>query len=139
MEALPESPRRKELCMRPLAPRQKISILALAVVLAAPWTAGATPWAGQQPSRPSFLQQIWTVLTSALGLGVTPDAGCNMDPSGGCASGGISIEPPWTPDAGCNMDPDGRCGLTSRDRLGPIEIPQAGCQMDPSGACNPGS
>lgn len=47
--------------------------------------------------RPAALSQIWNLLTS-----IWSEAGCRMDPNGGC------IPEPQT-DAGCRMDPSGGC------------------------------
>lgn len=75
----------------------------LAVTLAASLAAG----------RPSLLDHVWSLLTSAWS-----EAGCRMDPNGSCA-------PAPQTDEGCRMDPNGRCL--------PAPEADAGCGMDPSG------
>jgi hypothetical protein len=45
--------------------------------------------------RPTFLSQVWTLLTT-----IWDEEGCGMDPNGRCI-------PAPQPDAGCGMDPNG--------------------------------
>ncbi|HEX3526991.1 MAG TPA: hypothetical protein VH988_07985 [Thermoanaerobaculia bacterium] len=95
--------------MPPLTSRRKTAILALAVALALPWTAAAAPQARHQPASAGVLQQLWATLTSFWSTGVTPDDGCQMDPSGRCRPGSAAPAPAITPDDGCRMDPSGGC------------------------------
>lgn len=95
--------------MPPLTLRRKTAIFALAVALALPWAAAAAPQTRHQPVSSGFLHQLWATLSSFWSTGVTPDSGCQWDPSGRCRAGSAAPAPALTPDSGCQMDPDGRC------------------------------
>ncbi len=93
--------------MTRLALRLRITGLVLATALAVPCALAAAP-APQHP-KAGLLQQLWTALAGFWGTGVTPDSGCQMDPSGGCTKSGAMPAPTITPDDGCKMDPSGGC------------------------------
>lgn len=58
---------------------------------------------GLAAGQPAFLDQLWSLLTSALNASTT-DEGCGADPDGRCS-------PAPQPNAGCGADPDGGpCG-----------------------------
>jgi hypothetical protein len=88
--------------------RLRLTALVLVVALAVPCAAAATPKQGRQPAA-GLLGQIWLVLTSFWGTGVTPDSGCRMDPDGRCLPGSAAPAPAITPDSGCRWDPNGLC------------------------------
>ncbi|HEY2739403.1 MAG TPA: hypothetical protein VGK45_13430 [Thermoanaerobaculia bacterium] len=90
--------------------RLRFTALVLAAALAIPCAAAAAPKTGRQPAGSGVLGQIWLVLTSFWGTGVTPDDGCHWDPSGACISGSAAMPAPAiTPDSGCRWDPSGLC------------------------------
>jgi hypothetical protein len=53
-------------------------------------------------AAPGPLGQLWQLLSSLWDIPATHDAGCIMDPSGGCREA-----PQPQPDEGCIMDPSG--------------------------------
>jgi len=56
------------------------------------------------PAHLGLLDPLWSLLSTLWGAPATPDAGCEWDPNGRCASA-----PQPQMDAGCEWDPDGRC------------------------------
>ena len=87
--------------------RQTLMLLLLGLALAVPTASAAdleTPRAQQAgQSSPDFLERLWLLFT-----GLWSDAGCRLDPLGGCSMG--SEEPPASNlDSGCGMDPLGGC------------------------------
>lgn len=69
---------------------------------------GATP-EGQARSAMDLLDRLWSALT-----GIWAEAGCIIDPHGGCAA--IQAEPPApapSTDEGCIIDPNGGCAPRS--------------------------
>lgn len=74
-------------------------------------------------AQPAFFEPLWIYLASVWS-GSSADAGCGMDPDGGCA--------PEQPDAGCGADPNGMCTPDTQ------EATDAGCGWDPFG-CPKGS
>lgn len=96
--------------MPPLTLRRHIAILALAMALALPWAALAAPQAPpHQSAGLGLLHQLWAAISSFWGVGVTPDSGCHMDPSGNCLPGSAAPAPTIAPDSGCHWDPNGNC------------------------------
>jgi len=89
--------------------RLRFTALVLAAALAVPCAAAASPQSGRQPAGSGLLGQIWLVLTSFWGTGVTPDDGCRMDPNGGCLPRSAAPAPVITRDDGCHWDPSGGC------------------------------
>ncbi len=89
--------------------RLRFTALVLAAALAVPCAAAAAPNPGRQPAASGLLGQIWLVLSSFWGAGVTPDDGCHMDPSGGCLPRNAAPVPTIILKDGCHMDPDGAC------------------------------
>ena len=90
--------------------RKVLVLLLLSAVLAAP---GA--FAGHRPQKPravnraepaplALVSRAWTLLTS-----LWSKTGCQIDPSGRCASDPVQ-QPLPTADIGCNIDPNGGCG-----------------------------
>ena len=92
-----------------LALRLRITALVLAAALAVPCAVAAAPAPKHPKADAGLLQQLWTALAGFWGAGVTPDDGCKMDPSGGCAPRTSLPASPITPDSGCKMDPSGGC------------------------------
>lgn len=67
----------------------------------------------------------WVSGTWSWLRGVWPEAGCILDPNGGCLTNA-----PVRPQDGCGIDPNGRClGRARRPR------PTEGCGIDPDGHC----
>lgn len=93
-------------------------VLVLALGLAAPssWAAGI--------ENPRTAPEVVTRLRNLL-TGLWAEAGCIIDPHGGCAA-------PIQPDEGCIIDPNGGC----RGGAAPVQ-PDAGCIIDPNGGCSP--
>ena len=92
-------------------------VLVLALALATPpsWAAGV-----ENPrTAPDLLSRFWRLMTA-----IWSDAGCALDPHGGCSA-------PILPDEGCAIDPNGGCAA-------PI-LPDEGCILDPNGGCSPRS
>jgi hypothetical protein len=89
--------------------RLRFTALVLAAALAIPCAAAASPNPGRQPAGSGLLGQIWIVLTSFWGTGVTPDDGCHWDPDGRCITGSVAPVPTIILKDGCHMDPNGGC------------------------------
>jgi hypothetical protein len=92
-------------------PRRNLASLLLAASLLAPWAASAAPNSPVELRVHSSagLTTFWSLLTT-----LWAEAGCIIDPNGGCHGGAQSTAPPppAVPDAGCGIDPSGRCGST---------------------------
>ncbi|HWM90549.1 MAG TPA: hypothetical protein VN493_07255 [Thermoanaerobaculia bacterium] len=80
--------------------RRRISVLLLALVLAAPWSLAAEPRFEQRGAAWNLFDRLWGALTS-----LWSEAGCTLDPSGKCLGGNVAP----MGDNGCTLDPDGRC------------------------------
>jgi hypothetical protein len=110
-------------------PARLVLVCLTAATLALPvW--GASPRERIAPGV-DLLTRLWSVLTAAWA-----DAGCWIDPNGGCATG--SPEGPGT-DEGCGIDPHGGCAAGRSEA--PMAPPgtDAGCGIDPNGGCGSGS
>src|SRR4051812_21584432 len=109
--------------MRYISPR-RIVLLAILVLLIAPW-ASAAPRHGSTPPAsfsvgigiPDVLSLAWRFIT-----GGWIKEGCQIDPGGRCV-------PPLPTKEGCNIDANGHCL--------PAVPTKTGCQIDPSGQCLP--
>lgn len=103
--------------MRRLHSARVLFVLLLTIVLGAPPVWG-------QPARPevtSAFSQLWGLIIELWG-----DAGCIIDPYGGCTAGA-----PCSPgQAGCGIDPYG----ASSARSG-LSFAEEGCILDPHGGC----
>jgi hypothetical protein len=108
--------------------RLGLAAVALALVLALPTTAGASPAAGGSWSSPTLPGLNWLSHAWSRLQGLWPSIGCGSDPDGQkCGTSTIR------PQEGCGSDPNGQhCG-TSAIR------PQIGCGSDPSGQHCPGN
>lgn len=118
--------------MRYISPR-RIVLLAVLVLLIAPW-ASAAPRPGSTPPAstsvgigiPDVLSLAWRFIT-----GGWMKVGCNIDPNGQCVA-------PLPTKEGCNIDPFGRClpaSSTSAPVSSPLDSADLGCQIDPGGRC----
>jgi hypothetical protein len=144
--------------MPPLTHRTKIGALVLATALAFPLASAAGTGAGRPVAGSGLLQQLWLAIAGLVtpddgcqwdpsgrcGVGaattgalVTPDDGCQWDPDGRCRVGTPTAASIVTPHSGCQWDPNGRCGVGAAT-VGPVVTPDSGCQWDPSGGCLPG-
>lgn len=83
-------------------------------------------WGGTFERQADLLNRLWETLT-----GIWAEAGCILDPHGGCGT---------TPDAGCILDPNGG-GCSAVQTEPPATAPRAaeGCIIDPNGGCAPRS
>ncbi len=117
--------------------RLRLTALVLAAALAVPCAAAASPKSGRQPAGPGLWGQVWLVLTSFWGTGVTPDDGCRWDPDGRCITGSAAPVPKIILKDGCHWDQDGACAKGSAVPA-PAVTRDDGCHMDPSGGCLPG-
>jgi hypothetical protein len=91
-------------------PRRNLASLLLGASLLTPWAASAAPGSPVELRAHSSagLTTFWSLLTT-----LWVEAGCILDPSGGCAgTQSTAPAPPASPDAGCIIDPSGRCGST---------------------------
>jgi hypothetical protein len=112
-------------------------VLALLLLVVAPWEAVAGPRLGGAQRRAAFSESATPDFFSGF-LGVLSKlwdkAGCILDPNGQCApeeKEGCGLDPsgrciPIQVDAGCGIDPHGQCA--------PIQT-ENGCGIDPSGGC----
>jgi hypothetical protein len=98
-----------------------VLILALVLVPAPSWAAGPQT----RTTLPDAVTRFWSLLSS-----LWAEAGCILDPNGGCLPD--QTPQPLLPqtDGGCIIDPSGGC---SRPQ------PDEGCILDPSGRCVPRS
>ena len=88
-----------------------LPVVLVAVALSTPFAWGAP----RDVVRPgNLLYELWGTLTA-----IWANAGCILDPNGGCTAPGT--------DEGCIIDPHGRCAAT--------EFIDAGCIADPNGGC----
>jgi hypothetical protein len=69
------------------------------ILLATALAAALAPTAGS-----TFLDPLWSFVSSLWGGQAARDEGCGFDPSGRCLAA-----PQAQPDEGCGMDPSGRC------------------------------
>ena len=96
-------------------------VLALLLLVVAPWEAAAGPRLGGAQSRAAFSDSatpdVFLELLSFFAR-LWEKAGCKLDPNGQCA--------PVQIDNGCSLDPHGQCA--------PIQT-ENGCGIDPSGGC----
>lgn len=107
-------------------------ILAVGLVLLAPWAAVAQPRNSELRSRTGrslsvsadLLAQAWTFVSRLWEKG-----GCLIDPDG--SKGGCGIDPSGR-DGGCGIDPDGSC---STIQTTPPVQGEEGCGIDPNGLC----
>jgi hypothetical protein len=91
-------------------PRRNLTSLLLAASILAPWVASAAPSSPDELRAHSSagLTTFWSLLTT-----LWAEAGCILDPSGGCAvTQSTAPATPAFPDAGCWIDPNGHCGST---------------------------
>jgi len=88
-------------------PRRNLAALLLAATLLVPWSASAAPLspAELRTASPALEQRFWNLLTE-----LWTEAGCIIDPSGGCAGAQSTAAPPDLLDLGCGIDPSGGCG-----------------------------
>lgn len=106
--------------MRTSTCRLSLLTLALAATLAVPCvgsSAHATAWSGPvartalETSGVDLLSQAWSWFK-----GLWPNAGCILDPNGGCVSYAATptvtrhAGAPYRSPAGCGLDPNGACG-----------------------------
>jgi hypothetical protein len=102
-------------------------VLLLAVLVQPAW--GASP--GGQPLRAAgLLDRLWSAMT-----GIWAEAGCIIDPNGGCAP---TPTAPGT-DEGCIADPNGGCVAVQAEPPAPAPSTDEGCIIDPHGGCAPRS
>ncbi|HVG07426.1 MAG TPA: hypothetical protein VNM67_06955 [Thermoanaerobaculia bacterium] len=93
--------------------RRKVVVLLLLIsVLTAPGAFAGhrlekpRPAHHAEPAPLALVSRAWSFLTS-----LWSKTGCQIDPSGRCASSTAPLPPPTGPsDIGCNIDPNGRCG-----------------------------
>jgi hypothetical protein len=113
------------------SPPLRAALLAL-LALAASGTLAVSPAAGA--ALPGSVLSVsattlggwdWVSRTWSWLWGVRPEAGCIIDPNGGCVT-----KAPVRSQDGCGMDPNGRC-LGRAHRLRPTD----GCGIDPNGHC----
>ncbi len=105
--------------------RRPLAAVLLLALAALPAAALAPPRSQDPAPAASFTLRLWDWLASAWA-----EAGCIIDPGGGCAGAAEEPAPAERPDEGCIIDPNGRCSPRQ-------EHPDAGCIIDPSGGCAP--
>jgi hypothetical protein len=94
----------------------------------------AAPLAAAGPAHPAEpraggLSSLWSWLAGLWG-----DAGCYIDPYGGCHDSMRSApRVPEQIDEGCYIDPDGRCRSSMRNTPSVPAENKNGCYIDPSG------
>jgi hypothetical protein len=114
--------------MHYISPR-RIVLLAVLVLLIAPW-ASAAPRPGSTPPAstsvgigiPDVLSLAWRFIT-----GGWMKEGCQLDPGGRCVT-------PLPTKEGCHIDPSGYC-LPASAPVSPLNSSDLGCQIDPGGHC----
>jgi len=115
--------------------RSRVSLVILVVLIAAILAAPAAWGAPRQASRDrlamDFMARVWHSLAT-----VWLEAGCVIDPHGGCATG---VATPPGGDNGCGIDPHGTCQAGSTAPPEPQPTGDIGCGIDPHGGCTPGS
>ena len=87
-------------------------------------------WGASFERHTDFLGRLWGTLT-----GIWAEAGCIIDPNGGC---GPASAVPGT-DAGCIADPNGGCAAVQAEPPAPAPGTDEGCIIDPNGGCAPRS
>jgi|SRR5215210_56335 len=116
--------------------RRKIAVFLLAAALSLPLPSAAEPRTGGTPRGSAtaweLVAHLWNALTAAW-----IDAGCSVDPYGGCGASSSAPEPTEFVDEGCSVDPFGRCGGRSATSA-PTENLDNGCSVDPFGGCGAG-
>jgi len=94
--------------MRRLCSSRLVLALFLAATLGTPhvWAGSRTAGEGQtdRHEATSAVSQLWDLITALWG-----DAGCIMDPHGGCTA----VRDASVPEAGCGLDPHGSCTTQS--------------------------
>jgi len=117
-------------------PRRVLAAFILSLCVLAAWLPGrsaqalqAMPAASAAPDLPSWL---WQTLA---GLGLRPQEGCSLDPSGHCLGGQQARHPAVVVKVGCSLDPDGQC-VPSRARIG-RSAPAQGCSRGPRRCLSP--
>lgn len=115
--------------MRYISPR-RVVLLAVLLLLIAPWASASPRHGSTQPARASFGIEIPDVLSLAWKVitGGWMKEGCNIDPFGRCVT-------PVQTKTGCTIEPDGRCIPTSAPVSSPLNSADLGCQIDPGGRC----
>ncbi len=85
-------------------------IVLVTVASSTPSASGTSRRTGDVPRQKELLSQIWSSLTA-----IWENAGCILDPHGGCATTDVTpppgpdeVSPPST-DEGCILDPHGGC------------------------------
>jgi|SRR4051794_29149572 len=111
--------------MRYISPR-RIVLLAILVLLIAPWASaaprhGSTPPASTSLGIPDVLSLAWSFIT-----GGWIKTGCQIDPSGRC----ITTSSPA-------VNPENGHSPARRERRRPVLPTKEGCHIDPSGRCLP--
>ncbi|HSF44163.1 MAG TPA: hypothetical protein VLT87_30530 [Thermoanaerobaculia bacterium] len=111
-------------------------VLALLLLVVAPWEAAAGPRFGGAQRRAAFSDSATPDLFSgflSFFSNFWSKAGCKLDPHGQCIP---------EDKAGCILDPHGQCapeekegcGLDPSGRCIPIQV-ENGCAIDPHGGC----
>lgn len=95
------------------------SRIVLAIVFAAALSVSPV-WAEPQAAAPvGAFNQLWSLLAE-----LWSEAGCIIDPHGGCGGGAAGSQA----EAGCVADPHGGCGDAPT-----VSFAEAGCGIDPYG------
>lgn len=129
------------------AARRLVIVLILASLATLPVGAAAgSPWAAAVPAAGApkvaalgSLGSLWSWMIHRI----WPDAGCGIDPSGGCATAAPGVKRAAgaghaRPEGGCLIDPNGECAAAVRPRVtvGAKRLrPDGGCGIDPNGGC----
>ena len=107
-------------------------ILLVVAAVATPAAWGSPRHLAGEIAPPDIFARFWNALTAIWG-----EAGCGLDPHGGCATAASETPAPPTADAGCMIDPHGGCATAGTVALAPTA--DAGCTADPHGGCTTGN